>query len=351
MKTRDFIQVEYAEPHLNRTLKILKAHPEISKLYGYTPSTAWFVYGLVALQTVLAVVIQDQPWWAFLLLAYTVGAAASHALFILIHDATHNLIFKTSLANRWIAIVANLPFIFPAAMGFREYHLIHHKYQGEMEYDADLAPEWEARVYSGGPFSALKKMIWFVLFPIHYGITRPLRLKKIYSLDKWAIINTLAVAAYVVIMQAWTGWTGVAYLFVSACFSIGLHPLGARWIQEHFVFHQNQETYSYYGPLNKIAFNVGFHNEHHDFMGIPWSRLPKVRATAPEFYDTLYYHKSWTGLILRFIFDPKVDFYSRVVRPSHKAKSRLRAESLTAPGGLVVQKSATDVSGAIPASS
>ena len=56
-------------------------------------------------------------------------------------------------------------------------------------------------------------------------------------------------------------------------------PLGARWIQEHYTFVQGQETYSYYGILNRLAFNIGYHNEHHDFMTIPWYRLGRLRAS------------------------------------------------------------------------
>ena len=93
------------------------------------------------------------------------------------------------------------------------------------------------------------------------------------------------------------GWLPVAYLFLSTAFALGVHPVGARWIQEHYVFREGQETYSYYGPLNKLSFNMGYHNEHHDFPQVPWSRLPKVRALAPEFYDHLYYHRSWTKLL------------------------------------------------------
>ncbi len=108
------------------------------------------------------------------------------------------------------------------------------------------------------------------------------------------------------------------YLVMSTVFAIGLHPLGARWIQEHFALAPNQETYSYYGPLNKVSFNVGYHNEHHDIVTIPWSRLPQVRRIAPEFYDGLMSYSSWTTLMLRFVRDSNITLYNVIVRPGRQ---------------------------------
>jgi sphingolipid delta-4 desaturase len=77
--------------------------------------------------------------------------------------------------------------------------------------------------------------------------------------------------------------------------------------------------------LNRIAFNVGYHNEHHDFPSIPWTRLPRIRSTAPEVYDTLSAHRSWSRLLFRFLFDPKLSLFSRVVR-SERNRVALDAE-------------------------
>ena len=113
-------------------------------------------------------------------------------------------------------------------------------------------------------------------------------------------------------------WIALAVILIclvaSFFFSVGFHPVGARWVQEHYTLDSAQETYSYYGPLNLVALNVGYHNEHHDFPNIPWNRLPRLKALAPEFYDTLKSHRSWTRLWLQFLVNPQYNLFSRVER-------------------------------------
>ena len=146
--------VDYPEPHLERTRGLLAAHPEVRSLFGRDRSTAFWVVAIVALQIAVAWALRGQPWWVLLLAAYAVGALADHALWTLIHDCTHNLVFRKTRWNAWLQILANLPIVFPAAISFRKFHLLHHRFQGDPELDADLAPRrwrpgWWATARSG----------------------------------------------------------------------------------------------------------------------------------------------------------------------------------------------------------
>ena len=72
---------------------------------------------MVGLQITLAYLLRDVPFldWKFLGVAYIVGATANQNLFLAIHEISHNLAFKSPLANRLLAIVANLPIGSPTA--------------------------------------------------------------------------------------------------------------------------------------------------------------------------------------------------------------------------------------------
>jgi sphingolipid delta-4 desaturase len=74
------------------------------------------------------------------------------------------------------------------------------------------------------------------------------------------------------------------------------------------------ETFSYYGPLNALTYNVGLHNEHHDFPAVPWTRLPQLHRIAAEFYRDLPCHASWPAVLWQFVWDPAVGLHCRVKR-------------------------------------
>lgn len=307
---QDFARSETPEPHRGRTKAILHTHPEIRTLIGRCGATFMLIVASVVLQVTMAYVLRDASWWWVLFAAYGVGAFADHALFVMVHECAHNLIFRRSWANMSAAILANLPQFFPSAVSFKRYHLKHHSFQGVHELDADLPGRWEAKLI--GKF-AVGKAIWLLFFPL-FQITRTARTKEIALVDRWVVLNWIAQIAFNVAIWWLLGPRAMGYLLLSFFFSVGLHPLGARWIQEHYLTAGRQETYSYYGSLNLIALNVGFHNEHHDFPSIPWNRLPQLRRMAPEAYSSLHAHYSWTRLLLRFLFDQELSLFSRLVR-------------------------------------
>ncbi|HVS93498.1 MAG TPA: fatty acid desaturase [Mucilaginibacter sp.] len=307
----DFVYSTESEPHRTRTKKILKQSPEIRELIGKNPMTMVAILGLVGSMILGAWLLRDQSWWMIFAAAYLYGAFANHALFVMIHECTHQLVFRNALANRWAAIIANLPHVVPGAISFEKYHIKHHSFQGIHELDADLPNKWEARLINN---YFIGKVLWLFLFPLFQG-TRVARLREIKFFDKWLMINILVQVAFNVVVWYFMGWHALGFLFISFWFSIGLHPLGARWVQEHYLtFKSDQETYSYYGPLNTVAFNVGYHNEHHDFPSIPWNKLPQIKKSAPEYYDTLLSHKSWTVLFFRFLFEKEISLYNRIIR-------------------------------------
>ena len=259
------------EPHRIRTLQILKQYPKVKNLMGKNPLTLFAIAGLVGGMIVLSYMVRDSPWWVVLLVAYFVGAFFNHALFVMIHECSHHLLFKSKAMNYMASIMANLPHTVPTAISFARYHIKHHSFQGVHELDADLPDFWEARLINNSFFG---KAFWLLLFPF-FQIARTFRLKEIRPVDAWIICNWIIQLSFDVALWIFFGPKAFFFMLVSFFFSVGLHPLGARWVQEHYLtLDENQETYSYYGPLNRVAFNVGFHNEHHDFPSVPWNRLP-----------------------------------------------------------------------------
>jgi sphingolipid delta-4 desaturase len=239
-----------------------------------------------------------------------VGAFANHSLFVLVHECAHNLIFKRKSANILAGILADFPNVVPSSVSFRSYHLKHHSFQGDYDLDADLPSRWEARLVGR---SLPGKALWLLLFPVFQAL-RPPRLKEISFANPWTFVNWAVVIGYDLVVYALLGPGALLYLGLSFFFSIGLHPLGARWIQEHYLTSPPQETYSYYGPLNTVALNVGFHNEHHDLPSVPWNNLPRMKSMAPEWYVGLASHRSWLRLFWRFLSDPEISLFSRIVR-------------------------------------
>lgn len=294
------------------------------------------------LQIFCAVSLRNTPIISipFLLTAYIVGATANQNLFLAIHEISHNLAFKAPLANRLFAVFANIPIGLPYSAAFRvshqkpclsladiqlmnlqPYHLTHHKSLGVDGLDTDLPTSLEALFLD----SVLGKA-FFCTFQILFYAIRPMMVYQL-PLTKIHVFNIVVQVLLDLVLIRYAGTTALAYLIMSSFLAGSLHPCAGHFIAEHYVFEKSPkiareasnitpvpETFSYYGPLNILTYNVGLHNEHHDFPAIPWTRLPLLHTIASEFYTDLPSHQSWIWVIWQFIWDKEVGLWCRVKR-------------------------------------
>src|SRR5262245_4231157 len=104
----EFVQTDGMISHRVRAKQILKSHPEARALIGRNPWTFGIIVATTVLQFAIAFAVQDAPWWLVLILAYAIGAFANHALFVMVHECTHRLVFKSLAANRLAGILCNV---------------------------------------------------------------------------------------------------------------------------------------------------------------------------------------------------------------------------------------------------
>ncbi|EEB16457.1 dihydroceramide desaturase, putative [Pediculus humanus corporis] len=312
----DFEWVYTEEPHASRRKEILAKYPQIKKLFGYDPKFKWIVLLMISIQVVLMHLMVNQSWTIILLTAYCIGGVINHSLMLAIHEISHNLAFGHArpLANRIFGMFTNLVIGFPFSVTFKIYHLEHHRYQGDEKLDTDIPTYLEAKLFC----TTFGKFVWLFFQPLFYA------LRPIFTYPKspttLELINVVIQLIFDVFVYYYFGGKVLAYLTIGSLLAMGLHPVAGHFISEHYMFKKGFETYSYYGPLNWITFNVGYHNEHHDFPAVPGSLLPEVKKIAPEYYDNLPQHNSWTGVLYDFVMDPDIGPYARIKR-KHKGFS------------------------------
>ena len=127
------------------------------------------------------------------------------------------------------------------------------------------------------------------------------------------------------------------YLGLSLFMSQGFHPANARQLQRHYWDGSDAKavngqggaamTFSYYGWTNALFLNVGYHNEHHDFVQVAWTRLPALRALVGDAYypDSAAYGSRGMADLVNFVTNPQLtlaNFYSAERAPARKDAHR-----------------------------
>ncbi len=336
--------------HRERAKRMIKAHPEIKELFGNTPSTALWCLLFATMQIVLAIAVSQVSIWWGLLVAYVFGSWININLFMLAHEANHNLVFKKTIWNRWLFTLTTIPMFMSGHHTWWVEHHVHHNDLGakkdfiKRRRSVLLLTKQRVLVFTKGwihtlfswfstplfqPYSlvmlttqaarsCLGLLVYLCELPFRRKLEPSNRAVAIladahlvsgyerYGIKGWAVVYPLLSLSVTVAIVLVGDWKSAVYLLFSQVFMTGfLHPtmFGMILSNSHFHGHSNyQPSASYYGWYNRLTFNFGLHTEHHDIAGIPWSRLPQLRKIAPEAYDDLVKTRSYYLLALQFVF-------------------------------------------------
>jgi sphingolipid delta-4 desaturase len=285
-------------------------YPEIKQLMGHDWRIAAQVVATVLIQITMAVLVRDLDWKYIWILTYLISGTLNHSLSISFHEIGHNLAFGNHYpkANRILGFIANLPLCIPSSITFKKYHIDHHKFQGDDALDPDLPAYFEIWLFR----TSIGKFFYIVAQPLLYSIRPLLRIPK--PVTPLEIYNLLIEMSFNLAIFYFLGTKSLMYLFFGTVLGLGVHPISGHFLSEHYTFVEGYETYSYYGSLNYLTFNVGYHNEHHDFPNIPGYALPTLKKIAPDYYDNIPCHYSWIKVLYDFVFDPRLGPKCRVRR-------------------------------------
>lgn len=320
--------------HYERKKAILAKHPEVKSLYGHNPWSFLLMLLGTSAHTLLAISLVNASWWVIIPVTYTLGTYLSWFCMVLGHEGSHGLVFSNKSLNKLHTILAFLPvFLGPFGVFWSIEHMYHHQVVVDKmnRYGPQQAPLAKKLLFSLLFISFLSVVFVFASLVVsfrallHFGLyalgRRDTPLPARYNAvpfknfpqvvnNPWFLLNMVLVFAFHGLLTYQFGLVPMAYFFLSNGFCNGLHPLGMRQVQEHYIQVKGQPTNSVYSSLSPILLNIGFHVEHHDFPSIPWNRLPLLKKMAPEFYEPLFSFTSYTQVLWIFLTTPGIPYTS-----------------------------------------
>jgi fatty acid desaturase len=209
----------------------------------------------------------------------------------------HNEFFSWRWANHAMSMLNSIALCFPQSV-FREHHLNHHRYNNQPPrpgQKGDLSSLYRYSRHPGEPEPFLR-----------YALLSPLRADVLrYAQAAWRggqrgrlVMDTVTVAAvmvffawqlpeYVVLYYLPLMYFGHAVTYAEGYFEHNRAVPGDRY---------RNAVSCYSGWYNFIWFNNGYHQEHHCYPALHWTRIAGMRARmVPEDQRRVVPHTHWVN--------------------------------------------------------
>lgn len=276
-------------------------HSELIKLKknSYLPVAAIFTDWLVIAGCIAMSKIFNNP--AVTLMAVIIIGARQHALFILVHEATHGHISPNKTVNDWASdLFCAFPLFFDTKV-YRKNHLAHHRHLNSAQ-DPDLNRK-KGRAGWDFPMSA-KKLSYsipiYILFlgPIEilavfwgfsgFGQIARWKSEPFFLLFKLFYFSGLGVAIYLTGTAADFALYWIAPLLLVVPFVTRVRNLSEHWAISYADEKNStrEVSPSWLEGFLLTPHNVNFHLTHHTYPHIPFYRIEaahKILVEAGEY--------------------------------------------------------------------
>lgn len=303
-----------ARRHNDMRRQIVRRSPEARNLAGACPWTAIAVPVLLGLHWGMAWLVGGSNLLFCFIAAFFFGQFVIHSAGALLHETAHRLVFRNDLPKLCFDLSLELILgSFGKQLTYQHEHISsHHPFIGnyERDYEHEDICSFNARRTLTMESPAKQRVLTFATLFLHllpFGfLVSDKVMPKLYKrlsgqavADRYRRIGStqptgfqrwsfVAVSLFANLLLFWLfGFWGWLYhnwslsLFLG---KFGVTNLGQS-LSEHEGDNEVNPTYSDYRLTNWLFFNTGYHNEHHTFPNVPWTRLPMLRNLAPDVFN------------------------------------------------------------------
>lgn len=282
---------------------------EIRALHAIEPwhHSLYLVYPLMAALGVMVALdaYRHGLGWNLASVQYGFGvlavALAMNAMFLLIHEGVHGVLFPKGWANYWVSTILGICG-FVSFSAYRVLHLRHHEHLGD-ENDPD-----DYHNYTDNPTLVwllhYNRLLWATLLYLifvprlawRYGNERDrFNIATEYLLLAIAYTVVFSLVPFKIVMVVWL----VPFLLTNFMINLrGLTQHGITDATDPFIASRTVEANA---VVRFLLLNENFHLEHHLFPGIPSYNLTKLHQLISNKLPRRVSCQSYSSFLLQFV--------------------------------------------------
>lgn len=225
------------------------------------------------------------PTWALVLLAVAFAAFNPLNVNCISHNFIHNEFFRSRTLNGLFSALNSLALGMPQCL-YHWHHMNHHKWNNDRK-TGETTRDWSSFYRYGKDGEAENPIAYALLSFVRADFGALIAAARKHRDGARLVLE----GALVVALFAWlaaTSWKGFVCFYLPVWY-LGWSLSSLENYYEHAGGNPGDKAgnavSSYGGVYNFVAFNNGYHREHHYRPQIHWTRMPEVRAEFEHVFD------------------------------------------------------------------